>query len=90
MNLIYKAHMVYDSVHLPEEGHKFASKPFGANPEREMRSTITLSVHRIRRTSCSEEAQLFLVLRRTRNFSHGSAQREHLVILGMMFPAASL
>lgn len=27
--------MVYDSVHLPEEGHKFGSKPFGANPEKE-------------------------------------------------------
>jgi len=55
-----------------------------------MQSIITLSVHRIRRTSCSEEAQLFLVLRGKRNFSHGSAQRGHLVILGLTFPAASL
>ena len=31
----YTKHMVYDSVHLPEEGHKFGSKPFGTNPEKE-------------------------------------------------------
>lgn len=30
----YTRHMVYDSVHLPGEGHKFGSKPFGANPEK--------------------------------------------------------